>query len=65
MRVAAGAAVSANAVCIAMSATMTHESSHEPQASIFALCCPAFACRAVLLPLPANEITADVHVSQG
>jgi hypothetical protein len=54
-RVAAGAAISANAVCVAMPATMTHESSNEPQASTFALYCPGFARRAVLPPLPARR----------
>lgn len=54
-RVAAGAAISANAVCVAMPATMTHESSHEPQASTFALYCPGFACRGALPPLPARQ----------
>ena len=38
-----------------MPATMTHESSHEPQASTFALYRPGFACRAVLLPPPARQ----------
>ena len=54
-RVAASAAVSAHAVCAAMSATMTHESSHAPQASTFGPYRPPSACRAVLLPLPARQ----------
>jgi len=54
-RAAAGAALSANAVCVAMPATITHESSHKPQASTFAPYCPGLACRAVLLPLRARQ----------
>jgi hypothetical protein len=38
-----------------MPATMTLESSHEPPASAFALYCPGFTCRAVLLPPPARQ----------
>lgn len=53
--VAAGAAVSAHAVCVVMSAPMTQEISHEPQASTFALHGPLFAGRAILLPRPARQ----------